>query len=1663
MGLTGAEGGSLVAGAEPNAATGTGETEDHHRPELRRHGRALAVGSEAKEEEEDEEEQPRQPMGGGHPERERKSLNRLPELEFGERTSTTDSGEEGCIGGEVRGGGRKPKPREHGGVLQGFRDGHGERLAKPPGMPVPRLYTMDAIAQNSLLGALLSYQDGVAGATYADGDRASRLGHLGLIKMQQESTPLFERGRNVPRQPLSFTPAAMDGAAGGGHLEVVRWLHHHREEGGTSEALIQASANGHKDVVKWLLANRSENDIWRALGAVAESSFSRESAASAPPPLCVAGAARGGNENQLLNPVLETLFKALPPGLAELSTREWVSKAATAGRVDFLEWLQMRQGEAGREGTGSISHAEQGLQQQEQEDGGRFLEYSSSALAGAARGGHIEVLNWFLENGVCSADPRLQRARRRHFHNRGAGTTMCDAATTSGNNGGGNGVGGCCGSNDGNLDGDSRSGISGNPIALGFAPVHGSFPPRAVPTSGGEGADASRDQQEEKEEAPAPAAPTPNSCNPPTTSTVDSTNRRRRDGEYENRRWLQSLRAAGTAASTRLAKLSLLQRILPLSGSSGNSNGDGGCVAEGAGAKAGPSESRQGSGVGRRWGSKRAPPPPEKMLATTPAVEDAAANAGDLEVLEWLNAHAKPAVPPRPSSQQKRSPFGRSHTKFYGKKTLANWRAGGAGAGPGRRCSRLAFERACEGGHFSTAVWLASRRSEAVEKAHGCIRKAAKNGHLQIVAWLSSSREWNPSTNFRDRWAAATTAAMDDAAAGGHLKVVQWLHEHRMEGCTSAAMDKAAAAGHLQMVKWLHRNRQEGCSTKAMDLAAAAGHLDVVKWLHEHRDEGCSSAAMDGAAEHNRLQTLEWLRQNRDEGWTLRYGAQAAARNGNLTALSYLLLGGKDDAMQGYDDGFGGLAALSAAGSTSDGPGFDVIGGGVNDFRGWGRGGLGGASGCAGGCCCEGNDDDYAFEALDVDRYDGSQNSRGSGAGGSRTGQDEVGSGGDGLGGDDTNENEDTDTNADADAGGGADAVDGLRLAGGGVVATPVTLDLDEAAAEGRLGVLQWARCATMEVSPCATSPADGKNGSRGRSRKGGRGRGSVCRGFGCGRYGPSPALCSSGGDGEEQGEVKEGGHEEEKKEEGDATEADKVVPLRCWSGDPNGDNSGDQEKKEGQGGAREGLAGNTSRLNKGADPPGDRCHCPCRCHWGSQNGRHSSYSALLPSTVAAPTAVAPTRAPTTPISSCRVSASSTPLVDAAGGGGDGGSSDGAAKFGDVGTATGVGVASAASADASADSPVTPSDVPSTVASALPVVDGGKAITATAATAVCLGSSNSSGGCCCRWEYRVANAYRSRTDGNGWIHRRVRQLSDDARPVGYGRRRQGVTERKTSGKLGAAAGRIERLAYRPSLGAYSNRIRVTFSTAAVDGAAGNGHLEVVRWLLFHRREGGTAAAFEAAATNGHVHVLEWLMTHTALRPEVRGGSPLVPSVLARASANGHLGVVRWFHRNMSKIPTDAEDASKAVGFTYHLMDEAAGNGHLQICKWLHQHRREGCSWNAFDGAAAGAHMHVLCWLDEFYPSVGPSAVAFVKAARAGSLHVLQWLLRRYPGEAESGCMWAFQELSETTPYEPITGIRRNWTVDDEVLELVKLVWTSRRKRGWFIDLALGGGLRIEAP
>jgi hypothetical protein len=47
-------------------------------------------------------------------------------------------------------------------------------------------------------------------------------------------------------------------AAENGHLDIVKWLHEHRIEGCTTNAMDNAAGNGHLDIVKWLHEYRTE-------------------------------------------------------------------------------------------------------------------------------------------------------------------------------------------------------------------------------------------------------------------------------------------------------------------------------------------------------------------------------------------------------------------------------------------------------------------------------------------------------------------------------------------------------------------------------------------------------------------------------------------------------------------------------------------------------------------------------------------------------------------------------------------------------------------------------------------------------------------------------------------------------------------------------------------------------------------------------------------------------------------------------------------------------------------------------------------------------------------------------------------------------------------------------------------------------------------------------------------------------------------------------------------------------------------------------------------------------------------------------------------------------------------------------------------------------------
>jgi len=117
---------------------------------------------------------------------------------------------------------------------------------------------------------------------------------------------------------------------------------------------------------------------------------------------------------------------------------------------------------------------------------------------------------------------------------------------------------------------------------------------------------------------------------------------------------------------------------------------------------------------------------------------------------------------------------------------------------------------------------------------------------------------------------------------------------------------------------------------------------------------------------------------------------------------------------------------------------------------------------------------------------------------------------------------------------------------------------------------------------------------------------------------------------------------------------------------------------------------------------------------------------------------------------------------------------------------------------------------------------------------------------------------------------------------------------------------------------YCHRIHLEFTKDAMDLAAENGHLEIVKWLHENRTEGCTTNAMNSAARNGHLEMVQWLHAmHTENRNE---------------------------------------------GCTVDTMNLAAMNGHLEIVKWLHKHRNEGCTTGAMDWAAMNGHFEIVKWL-----------------------------------------------------------------------------------------------------
>ncbi|OQR89082.1 hypothetical protein ACHHYP_06479 [Achlya hypogyna] len=223
---------------------------------------------------------------------------------------------------------------------------------------------------------------------------------------------------------------------------------------------------------------------------------------------------------------------------------------------------------------------------------------------------------------------------------------------------------------------------------------------------------------------------------------------------------------------------------------------------------------------------------------------------------------------------------------------------------------------------------------------------------------------------------------------------------------------------------------------------------------------------------------------------------------------------------------------------------------------------------------------------------------------------------------------------------------------------------------------------------------------------------------------------------------------------------------------------------------------------------------------------------------------------------------------------------------------------------------------------------------------------------------------------------------------------------------------------------YANRSR-NYTLDAMVLAAVGGHLPIVKWLHTACRVPSSEDALVAAADRGDIVMLMYLVSLPTTVDPSQGGlgttrHACTPDEITYyqkgglavdvAAARGHLSVIQLLSRRRpilsttsgmlrSFITRGSRTSSPLCSLPRRAstaaMNLAAANGHQEIVQYLHEHRKEGCTAEAFHGAISGGHDGILEFLATHYTSVVTDrGHLYEAAARRGNVATMKtlWLL-----------------------------------------------------------------------
>ncbi|EGG19399.1 hypothetical protein DFA_02186 [Cavenderia fasciculata] len=197
-------------------------------------------------------------------------------------------------------------------------------------------------------------------------------------------------------------------------------------------------------------------------------------------------------------------------------------------------------------------------------------------------------------------------------------------------------------------------------------------------------------------------------------------------------------------------------------------------------------------------------------------------------------------------------------------------------------------------------------------------------------------------------------------------------------------------------------------------------------------------------------------------------------------------------------------------------------------------------------------------------------------------------------------------------------------------------------------------------------------------------------------------------------------------------------------------------------------------------------------------------------------------------------------------------------------------------------------------------------------------------------------------------------------------------------------------------------VNVSFKPAAIDAAATNSHMDVLKFLNSNRSKECTATvgAIDGSAKNGHLDIVQYAHSHMKATASKRA--------LFGACQNGHLEVVRYILAQGLFDPKDPDTQRSA--------DEAAKNSHVDILKLLATKNILGS-----DTIGTGCPFEVIQYLhgtpetNQLYKHSPPRNKVYHAIWSSQTIDTLEFLYIHYPDILN-------KEAGVLATYKPIPGV-----------------------------------------